>query len=73
VARPYRSQHVARALLKGAVAYARGQGAEVVEGYPFDIGGVSSTHRGPSALFESASFQVDGKRVFRRLGRRGGR
>jgi GNAT superfamily N-acetyltransferase len=68
VARPHRNRHVAQALLEGAVAYARRQGAEVVEGYPFDTAGVSSTHRGHSTLFESASFQKDGKRVFRRLG-----
>ena len=69
VARPYRNRHVAQALLEGAVAYARRQGAEVVEGYPFDTAGVSSTHRGHSTLFESARFQKDGKRSFRRLGR----
>src|SRR5262245_2316411 len=72
VARPYRNQHIAQALLEGAVAYARQLGAEVVEGYPFDTGGVSSTHRGHSTLFGSASFQMDGKRMFRRLGRRSG-
>jgi GNAT superfamily N-acetyltransferase len=70
VARPYRNQQVARALLEGAVAYARRHGAEVVEGYPFDLAGVSSTHRGHSTLFESASFQIEGKRSFRRLGTR---
>jgi GNAT superfamily N-acetyltransferase len=70
VARPHRNRLVAQALLEGAVAYARKQGAEVVEGYPFDAAGVTSTHRGRSALFESASFQRDGKRVFRPLGRR---
>ena len=73
VARPHRNQQVAHALLEGAVAYARRQGAEVVEGYPFDTGGVSSTHRGHSTLFKAAGFQADGKRVFRRLGRRSGR
>ena len=72
VARPYRNQHVAQTLLEGAVAYARRQGAEVVEGYPFDAGGISSTHRGHSTLFASARFQIDGKRAFRRLGRGGG-
>jgi GNAT superfamily N-acetyltransferase len=65
VARPYRNQHVAQALLEGAVAYAREQGAEVVEGYPFDTAGVSSTHRGHSTMFEAAGFQIDGKRWFR--------
>jgi len=72
VARPYRNQHVAQTLLEGAVAYARRQGAEVVEGYPFDTGGISSTHRGHSTLFATARFQIDGKRAFRRLGRGGG-
>lgn len=72
VARPHRNQHVARALLEGAVAYARRQGAQVVEGYPFDTSGVSSTHRGHSALFESVDFARDGKRLFRRMGRNGG-
>ena len=67
VARPFRNQHVAQALLAGAVAYARGQGAEVVEGYPHDTSGVSSTHRGHSSMFRSAGFKVDGKRMFLRL------
>ena len=69
VARPHRNQRVAQALLEGAVTYARGQGAEVVEGYPFDTSGVSSTHRGHSTMFESAGFERDGKRWFRHLGR----
>jgi GNAT superfamily N-acetyltransferase len=71
VARPHRNQHVAQALLEGAVAYARQHGAEVVEGYPFDTSGVSSTHRGHSTMFASAGFKIDGKRLFRRV--RGGR
>jgi GNAT superfamily N-acetyltransferase len=72
VARPYRNQHVAHALLQGAVAYARRNGAEVVEGYPYDTAGISSTHRGHSRMFGSAGFQIDGKRWFRRLRRTGG-
>jgi GNAT superfamily N-acetyltransferase len=68
VARPHRNQHVTRALLEGAVEYARQQGAEVIEGYPFDSSGVSSTHRGHSSMFRSARFKSDGKRWFRRLG-----
>jgi GNAT superfamily N-acetyltransferase len=65
VARPHRNRRVAQALLEGAVAYARSQGAEQVEGYPFDTAGVSSTHRGHSSLFESAGFEKDGNRWFR--------
>jgi GNAT superfamily N-acetyltransferase len=70
VARPHRNQRIARALLKGAVAYARRQGAEVVEGYPFDTSGVSSTHRGHSSMFRSARFEADGKRWFLRFSRK---
>jgi GNAT superfamily N-acetyltransferase len=69
VARPHRNQHVAEALLQGAVAYARRKGAEVVEGYPFDTARVSSTHRGHSRMFRSARFRIDGRRWFRRLKR----
>ncbi len=69
VARPYRNQHVAHALLQGAVAYARRNGAEVIEGYPYDTAAVSSTHRGHSRLFRSARFRIDGKRWFRLLRR----
>lgn len=72
VARAHRSQHVAQALLKGAVAYARRQGAKVVEGYPFDSSGISSTHRGHSTLFAGEAFQNEGNRWFRRLRRSGG-
>lgn len=72
VARAHRNQQVARALLDGAVAYARRQGAEVLEGYPFDTAGVSATHRGHSSLFAMARFGREGTRWFRKL-RRGGR
>jgi len=72
VTRPHRDQHVAQALLEGAVAYARRQGAEVVEGYPSDTSGVSSTHRGHSSMFRSARFEIDGKRWFLRVGRNSG-
>lgn len=65
VARAHRNRDVARALLDGAVAYARQQGAEVVEGYPYDSAGVSATHRGHSRMFESARFRKDGKRWWR--------
>jgi GNAT superfamily N-acetyltransferase len=37
VAKGYRRQGVMAALLRGAVAYAREQGASVVEGYPLDL------------------------------------
>jgi GNAT superfamily N-acetyltransferase len=69
VARPYRHQQIANALLEGAVAYAREQSAEVVEGYPFDTAGITSTHRGHSRMFKALGFQLEGKRWCRRIGR----
>jgi GNAT superfamily N-acetyltransferase len=69
VARSRRGQGITRALLDGAVRYARKQGAHIVEGYPFDTAGVSSTHRGHSSAFAAAGFRQDGKRWFRELGR----
>lgn len=62
VKRDHREQGVTFALLKGAVKYAKAKGAEVVEGYPWDTAGVSSTHRGHSSVFERAGFRKEGKR-----------
>jgi GNAT superfamily N-acetyltransferase len=70
VVRARRGQGVTRALLEGAVRYARRQGARVVEAYPFDTAGISSTHRGHSSVFAAAGFEQDGKRWFRELARR---
>jgi len=36
VAKPYRRQGVASALLSAAIEYARGQGANILEGYPVE-------------------------------------
>jgi GNAT superfamily N-acetyltransferase len=58
VARPYRYQHIASAMLEAAVAYAREQGAMVVEGYPFDTAGITSAHRGHSRMFKALGFQL---------------
>jgi len=69
VVRARRGQGITRALLDGAVHYARKQGARVVEGYPFDTAGVSSTHRGHSSAFAAAGFRQDGRRWFRELER----
>jgi hypothetical protein len=51
-------------LLQGAIAYARAQGAKVLEGYPFDSAGISSTHRGHSKVFKKAGFRRDGRRWY---------
>jgi len=66
VPRSRRKQGVTRALLDGAVAYARKHGAKVVEGYPFDTAGISSTHRGHSRVFEATGFHQDGRRWARK-------
>jgi GNAT superfamily N-acetyltransferase len=70
VTRPYRGRNVTAALLRGAVAYAREHGAAIVEGYPFDTAGVSSTHRGHSSVFKAARFEQHDKRWSLRLPRR---
>jgi GNAT superfamily N-acetyltransferase len=67
VARPARQMGVTRALLDGAVKYARAAGARAIEGYPFDTAGISATHRGHSSIFEAARFRRDGKRWSREL------
>ncbi len=67
VARPYRQQGVAKALLRGAIAYARASHVAVIEAYPWDTAGISATHRGHSSLFEAARFRQDGKRWARSL------
>ncbi|MEM7114723.1 MAG: GNAT family N-acetyltransferase [Chloroflexota bacterium] len=60
--REYRGRRVGHKLLQGAVAYARGEGAKVVEGYPFDSAGITATHRGHSSFFAAAGFQQNGRR-----------
>lgn len=67
VVRSRRKQGVMRALLEGAVAYAGQQGAKIVEGYPFDTAGISSTHRGHSKAFAAAGFRQEGKRWARQI------
>ena len=64
VSRTHRAQGITHELLRGAIAYARAEGALVIEGYPFDSAGISSTHRGHSSLFEAAGFRQDGLRWF---------
>jgi hypothetical protein len=62
VVRPARGGGVVRALLRGAVKAARAAGAEVIEGYPHDTAGISSTHRGHSSAFAAVGFVQDGAR-----------
>lgn len=62
VRRSHRGAGVTTALLEGAVDYAREEGAEIIEGYPFDTAGISSTHRGHSSIFRAAGFRKEGQR-----------
>jgi GNAT superfamily N-acetyltransferase len=62
VPRTHRGRGLTRALLRGAIAYARERGATVIEGYPFDTAGISSTHRGHSSIFKAARFGRQGSR-----------
>lgn len=57
-----RGEGLAKSLLKGAVQYARDEGAKIIEGYPFDAAGVSATHRGHSSVFQAVDFKPDGAR-----------
>jgi GNAT superfamily N-acetyltransferase len=67
VRRSHRGRGVTDALLEGAVAYAAQRGAKVVEAYPFDTAGISSTHRGHSRAFRAAGFEQEGKRWSRSI------
>jgi GNAT superfamily N-acetyltransferase len=56
----HRGKGISHALLDGAVAYARSQGAPAVEGYPVDNGGrkvdLTMAYVGTRGLFERAGF-----------------
>lgn len=61
----YRRQGVARALLDGAVAWARAQGATLLEGYPVDREGRSSADAmwfGAKSMFDAAGFEEVARR-----------
>lgn len=68
VAHAHRKKGVSRALVAGAVEYARSKGAEVVEGYPIDL--TKTTRKIPAAelyvgtaeLFRKAGFEVAKRR-----------
>ena len=61
----YRGQGVAQALLKGAVAYAKKQGAKLVEGYPVDRPARSSNESmwfGSKSMYDKAGFKEVARR-----------
>ena len=61
----YRGQGIARALLDGAIAYARKQGATLVEAYPVDKPGRSNDDQmwfGAKSMYDSAGFEEVARR-----------
>lgn len=60
IARPHRSQGIAKALLQAAIDYAQERGASALEAYPIDTGGrrtqPNRIFTGTQALFEAAGF-----------------
>lgn len=62
---PFRGQGVARALLQGAIAFARRRGATLLEAYPVDKPGRSADTAmwfGPLSMYERAGFQEVARR-----------
>lgn len=62
VVRPgFRRKGVARALLDGAIDFARANGAETLEGYPVDAEGarieIGAAYVGTTTMFEDAGFE----------------
>lgn len=70
VARHARRSGVAKALLDGAVAFAREAGAERLEAYPIDTGGgkvpAANAFHGTLSMFEAAGFDVVERRQWNR-------
>ena len=70
ITKPFRRQGISVALLKGAVEYAKSQGAGVVEGYPVDTDGTESPDAfvwwGTLASFEKAGFVEAARRTPKR-------
>ncbi len=61
----YRGQGVARALLDGAIAYAKKQGATLLEAYPVDKPGRSNDDQmwfGAKSMYDSAGFEEVARR-----------
>ena len=59
VDKPYRGQGLMEKLTKGAIDYAKGQGARIVEGYPVELTGkarLDSAYTGIAPLFRQMGF-----------------
>ena len=68
VSRSARGKGVAKALLNGAIAWATGQGATILEAYPSDVKGrkvpAANLYHGSLSMFEDAGFEVVARRQF---------
>ena len=68
VSRTARGQGVAKALLDGAIAWAKSQGATILEAYPSDVKGrkvpAANLYHGSLSMFEDAGFEVVARRQF---------
>jgi GNAT superfamily N-acetyltransferase len=68
VSRRSRGQGVAKALLDGAIAWARDRGATLLEAYPSDTKGrrvtAANLYHGSLSMFEAAGFDVVARRQF---------
>ena len=68
VSRSARGRGVARALLDGAIAWARAEGATILEAYPSDVKGrkvpAANLYHGSLSMFEDAGFEVVARRQF---------
>jgi GNAT superfamily N-acetyltransferase len=70
VSRKSRGRGVATALLEAAIAWAREQGATILEAYPSDLKGkrvpAANAYHGTLSMFEDAGFDVVARRQFNR-------
>jgi GNAT superfamily N-acetyltransferase len=70
VSKSARGRGVAKALLDGAIAWARAQGATILEAYPTDTDGrripAANAYHGTLSMFEDAGFEVVARRQFNR-------
>jgi len=68
VSRSARGKGVAKALLDGAIGWAKGQGATILEAYPSDVKGrkvpAANLYHGSLSMFEDAAFAVVARRQF---------
>jgi len=70
VSRSARGRGVARALLDGAIAWAKREGATILEAYPSDVQGrkvpAANLYHGSLSMFEDAGFEIVARRQFNR-------